>query len=224
MLFRVATYNVKNTDGGKSLNGIAEELRTSNADIIGLQELDRGVSRSGNADLLSELSKKSGYLSARFCRSFYYDTGEYGTGILTKYNIIDSKIKKLPSAKEPRILTRFYIDICGTVICFYNAHLSIERSARRKQLELIAAELKKEPRSVLAGDFNIDSFDELSPFSFANIANFSGRDYSTFKTERPSRKIDNIITSPDIEISSVFMSESEYSDHNMLVADLKLDL
>jgi len=77
---------------------------------------------------------------------------------------------------------------------------------------------------VLAGDFNIDSFDELSPFSFANIANFSGRDYSTFKTERPSRKIDNIITSPDIEISSVFMSESEYSDHNMLVADLKLDL
>ena len=66
MRMRVATYNVRNTDGGKSLDGIAEELRGINADIIGLQELDRGVDRSGNVDLLSELSKKSGYANARF--------------------------------------------------------------------------------------------------------------------------------------------------------------
>ena len=69
MRFRAATYNVRNTDGGKSLDGIAEEIRGVNAYVIGLQELDRGVGRSGNADLLDELSKKSGYNNARFCRS-----------------------------------------------------------------------------------------------------------------------------------------------------------
>ena len=219
MRFRAATYNVRNTDGGKSLDGIAEELRGVGADIIGLQELDRGVGRSGNADLLAELSKKSGYKNARFCRSIFFDGGEYGTGILTSHRIFDSCVTKLPSRGESRILTRFHIEINGTVICFYNAHLSLEDDARRAQLEIIAREFCGRSRSVLAGDFNIASFDELEPFKGSNIANFEGRSYTTFKA---GRKIDNIITSPDIEISSVFMSESVYSDHNMLVADLEI--
>ena len=35
-------------------------------------------------------------------------------------------------------------------------------------------------------------------------------------------QIDNIITTPDIDITNVFLSESVYSDHNMLVADLDI--
>ena len=218
MRFRAATYNVRNTDGGKSLDGIAEEIRGVKADIIGLQELDRGVGRSGNADLLEELSKRSGYENARFCRSIFFGGGEYGTGILTSHKILDSSVSKLPSSGEARILTRFHIEINGAVICFYNAHLSLEDDARKIQLELIASEFCGKQRAVLAGDFNISSFSELAPFKGCNIANFEGRSYTTFKA---GRKIDNIITSPDIDIVSVFMSESEYSDHNMLVADLE---
>ncbi|MBE6641969.1 MAG: hypothetical protein E7619_10345 [Ruminococcaceae bacterium] len=219
MRLRAATYNVKNTDGGKSLNGIAEELRCVEADIIGLQELDRGVGRSGNADLLKELSEKSGYQNARFCRSIYFGGGEYGTGILTPHPILDSRVKKLPSAEETRILTRFHIDVNGTIICFYNAHLSLEAECRAIQLKEIADEFVGGKLSVLAGDFNIDSFDELKLFEGCNIANFEGHSYNTFKT---GGKIDNIITTPDIDIISVFLSESEYSDHNMLVADLEI--
>ena len=219
MRIRVATYNVRNTDGGKSLDGIAEELRGINADIIGLQELDRGVDRSGNADLLAELSKKSGYANARFCRSIFFGGGEYGTGILTRHKIVEFSVKRHPSAEEMRILTRFDIDVDGTLIRFFNTHLSLEKACRKVQLDLLAKDFCGGSSSVLVGDFNIDSFAELEPFMGNNIANFEGHSYTTFKT---GGKIDNIITTPDIDISNVFLSESVYSDHNMLVADLDI--
>ncbi|MBQ2118440.1 MAG: endonuclease/exonuclease/phosphatase family protein [Clostridia bacterium] len=218
MLFRVATYNVKNTEGGRSLSGIADELARSGADIIGLQELDRGTERSGRADLLAELGKKSGYAEGRFCRAIDFQGGEYGTGILTRRKILNASVRSLPSGEEARILTMFEIDLDGEKLFFANTHLSLEQEARRKQLAIVARTLRGRSRAVLTGDFNIRGFEELEVFCGMNIANFIGHSFDTFKT---GGKIDNIITSPDISIRSVRMSESGYSDHNMLIADLE---
>ncbi len=219
MLFRVATYNVKNTGGGKNLDGIAQELKRSGADVIGLQELDRGAERSGRADLLAELGKRSGYAEGRFCRAIDFQGGEYGTGVLSRHKILDAAVRSLPSGEEARILTTFSVDLGGIGLSFANTHLSLEDEARRRQLSIIAKTLLGRPHTVLTGDFNIRGFEELEVFCGMNIANFVGHSFDTFKT---GGKIDNIITSPDITIRSVRMMESGYSDHNMLIADLEL--
>ena len=70
---------------------------------------------------------------------------------------------------------------------------------------------------MLTGDFNITSFDELDLLEGVKLTNNENDPITTFKT---GGCIDNIIVSSNIDIERVYLSESEFSDHNMLVADI----
>ncbi len=216
---RIATYNVHNTDGSLSLSGIANEIKAIGADFVGLQELDVGVGRSLRKNTLAELNKICRYPSSIFAKTIDYDGGDYGIGALFSYPLVSMQKYLLPSGKEQRILIRLELETPHGNIGFYNTHFSLEDSPRAEQFDFTAQILKSDERFVLTGDFNIKSFSEFSAFKNIKAANSNLHPINTFKS---GGFIDNIIISDNLSFGSVTLSESEYSDHNMLFADIKI--
>lgn len=220
-MLRIATYNVHNTDGAQSIKGIGEEIRSVGANFVGLQELDVGVHRSMNVNTLGELNKICGFPGAVFSKTIDFDGGEYGIGALFSYPLVSMQKYMLPSVSEQRILLKLVLETQFGYISFFNTHLSYnEREVREQQFKFISSILSKEKRFVMTGDFNISSFDELSRLEGVKCVNCEDNPINTFKT---GGCIDNIIVSENIQIKKSFLSVSDYSDHNMLIADIVLD-
>lgn len=217
MKITVATYNVHNTDGTRSLEGIGEEIKAISAHFVGLQELDVGVGRTLRKNTLADLNKICQYPSAIFAKSIDYDGGDYGIGAMFSYPLVSMQKYTLPSTKEQRIVIRLVLETeCGN-ISFFNTHLSLEKEDRARQFEFLSGLLSGEDKFIMTGDFNIDSFDEFSPIKKVKTANTPLKPIDTFKT---GGCIDNIVISDSLSFESVFLCESEYSDHNMLVANI----
>jgi endonuclease/exonuclease/phosphatase family metal-dependent hydrolase len=61
--FRVMTYNIhhgEGPDGKVDLGRIASAIKAEKADIVALQEVDRGTLRTRQRDLTAELAKLTG--------------------------------------------------------------------------------------------------------------------------------------------------------------------
>ena len=220
MNIRIATYNVHNTDGSRSIVGIADEIKTVDANFVGLQEIDVGVERSQRKNTLGELNKICGYPSAIFSKSIDYDGGEYGIGAMFGYPLVSMQKYMLPSATEQRLIVKLVLETEVGYLSFFNTHLSYRaKDVRVEQLKFINSILSKEKRFIMTGDFNIEDFDELSILENVICANNAQNPHNTFKD---GGCIDNIIVSENIKIKNVRLCESEYSDHNMLIADITL--
>ncbi len=220
MNLRIATYNVHNTDGAKSIRGIAEEIKSISADFVGLQEIDVGVHRSQEKNTLGEINKICGYPSALFAKSIDYDGGEYGIGVMFSHPLVSMQKYMLPSASEQRILLKLVLETEIGYVAFFNTHLSYrEKVVRDQQIRFISSILEQEKRFVLTGDFNIESFDELK---LIENAKFSNSEHNPIDTFKEGGCIDNIIVSNNVNIKNIRLHESEYSDHNMLIADIEL--
>ncbi len=97
-IIRVLSFNILHgatTKGDFNLDIIAKVIRDANPDFVALQEVDFNTNRSRKYDLVVELSNRTG-LVPLFGRAMYYDGGEYGEGILSKYSFIESRIVALP--------------------------------------------------------------------------------------------------------------------------------
>lgn len=121
---KIATFNIA---GGRVTNitDLASAIKTIDADIIALQEVDKLTKRSGYIDQSERLAKLTG-MNAVFGRAIDHDDGEYGLAFLSKYPIYDTKIIPLPSGKrEQRIILIAKIDLPNfpEPITVFNTHL-----------------------------------------------------------------------------------------------------
>ena len=83
---RVLVFNIhagKDAKGQNNLAAVADLATSVAADVVLLQEVDRGTKRSGNVDQVRALATRSGYASA-FGRSLDYDGGQYGIAVLSR--------------------------------------------------------------------------------------------------------------------------------------------
>src|SRR5688500_17886050 len=72
--FRVLSYNIhhgEGTDGNIDLQRIAEVIKESKAEIVGLQEVDKGVERTTRRNFPKELAKLIG-MKIYFERNIIY--------------------------------------------------------------------------------------------------------------------------------------------------------
>jgi endonuclease/exonuclease/phosphatase family metal-dependent hydrolase len=83
------TYNIRHgegMDGRVDLERIAEIIRREGADIVALQEVDRGVARTARRDLSGELAALTG-MTCVFSNNFHFQGGEYGNALLTRFPV-----------------------------------------------------------------------------------------------------------------------------------------
>lgn len=155
---RLVTFNIA---AGRfaSLENIARAIRTLDADIIVIQEVDVLTNRSGKVDQPVKLADLTG-LNVKFAKAIDFDGGEYGIAIASKHPMNSIKKFMLPSGdREQRILLTAQIDVPGLLspIVVFGTHLdNIKDSSIRikqiKQINTIATQLSGV--KLLLGDMN----------------------------------------------------------------------
>ncbi|HEY3316108.1 MAG TPA: endonuclease/exonuclease/phosphatase family protein [Bacillota bacterium] len=156
---KVMTFNIRHAqgdDGRVSVERIAEILRASDADVVGLQEVDRRMPRSGWQDQVRQIAARLGYDYA-FGRNLGIGPVGFGNAVLSRYPIITRQNLSLPGELEPRGALVITINLDRNhLITFADTHLGLSATDRQGgQVAAIVDDLQKLSGPViLVGDFN----------------------------------------------------------------------
>jgi endonuclease/exonuclease/phosphatase family metal-dependent hydrolase len=144
---RILSYNVhgcRGMDGKYSPQRIARVISREQPDIVCLQELDQGRTRSGGVEQITEIAR-SLETDYSFHSVFEVDDGMFGNAVLSHHRLIQLGHAPLPAlgssvpSLEPRGVLRVQVCLGDGCIEVVNTHLSIlERERRLQVAELIA--------------------------------------------------------------------------------------
>ncbi|WP_169788733.1 endonuclease/exonuclease/phosphatase family protein [Vulgatibacter incomptus] len=233
----MATYNILHASL-KGLDAIASVLAGIDADLIGLQEVDQGVERSGGAWQAAELADRLGFHHT-FAAACPWESGLYGVAVLSRFPILGRETTALPSrailplgdGAEPRILVEAEIELPAglvdgaTALTFAVTHLGLDPTERRLQADAIASRLHRRPRTLLCGDFNEGrtepAYAKLSASLTDCVADAGGGLVRSYPSHRPTIGIDHVLRSGDLPPASrAWAVPTEASDHLPVVVDL----
>jgi endonuclease/exonuclease/phosphatase family metal-dependent hydrolase len=160
--FRVMTYNIhhgEGLDGKVDVQRIAAVIRGERADIVALQEVDKGVRRTGRRDFPAELAALTG-LTCVFSNNFHYQGGEYGNAVLTRFPVLNATNAhyQMLRTNEQRGILQLTLQVHGRPLVFLNTHLDYrgddaERLLNAQEILALTAQHRGTP-IVLCGDFN----------------------------------------------------------------------
>ena len=216
----MATFNVHHCEGSDGIVDVARTaaaLTTAEPDVIGLQELDRGLARSGHADQPEDLGRLLG-MKVRFFSTLEGGAGQYGIGLAAAAPLVDARFVALPRLgdEEPRGAVMAVCSGLQVVV----THLSTDRRARRVQLATVAAIAEGlEGPTVVMGDLNAGGR-SLAPLTSLGFSGVFG--HSTLPGRLARRQIDHILVSPGLEVVRSWTVATDASDHLPLVAELRV--
>lgn len=152
----VATYNIHGAigcDGTFAPDRIAGVLKEMNADIVALQEVPMGGSRT--PDVLAELRRTVDYT---IVEGPARDTPEcrYGNAVLTRYPVLSVRSIDLSFVeREPRGALDADVDCNGHLLRIVATHLGLQPAERRHQIRrLLEVFDTGEMPVILMGDIN----------------------------------------------------------------------
>lgn len=236
---RVMSYNIhhgEGADGGLDLDRIADVVRSEKAEVVGLQEVDRFWRRSDFADQVAYLAEELDMHAAYGANLDLppddpsQPRRQYGTAILSKYPIVESKNTFLPKTgnNEQRGLLEALVKVKGAPVRFYNTHLqhnsSVERALQVRAIMEHTGDV--EGPQVLMGDLNaLPEAPELAPLyeRYADAWPLGGEGPGyTISAENPTRRIDYVFVTPDVVVEGASVPRTLASDHLPVVADLSV--
>lgn len=227
MELRILTYNIRNARGVNnkvSLKRVASTIKSTGAQIAGLQEVDYLNPRSWFVHQASKLGKMLG-MDAIFGPNVTWGRiARFGNAILSCYPILSYKNYLLPSVGEQRGILRSEISIKNQRVLLYNTHLGLDHKERLQQVDRIIDIIACEDKPlILVGDFNAgpDAEEIQRIQALLTPSDPTGR-WLTFPSTAPKFKIDYIFFSRHWQLNDVKVYASEASDHLPLVASLTL--
>lgn len=200
----VVSYNIRHgrgMDDRVDISRAAGVLLALTPDIVGVQEVDVGVERSGAVDEAAELGRLTG-LQHSFGAFFDYQGGRYGMAILSRFPIRRSESVRLPDGNEPRVALAVEVDhqAIGRLM-IVNVHFDwvADDAFRFAQATRLTAFLDSLTIPfVLLGDFNdTPGSRTLALFQARALeAKKHPSDRFTFSSTNPEKEIDFIFAAP----------------------------
>jgi len=239
---RVMTYNIQ--AGAGNLDGIADVIRSSGAEIVALQEVDvHWHARSGFADQAAVLADRLG-MQVRFAPIYQLPgasasspSREYGVALLSRHPIVaftNHQITRLSTQADATAptpmpgLLEAVVAVGSTRVRVFNTHFDYraDPSVRRRQVaETLSLIGSSAIPTLMFGDFNAGSdAPELAPllarlhdtWTAAADAGY------TYPSGTPAKRIDYILASAHFRSAASRVLDRRESDHRPVVADLVL--
>jgi endonuclease/exonuclease/phosphatase family metal-dependent hydrolase len=232
---RIMTYNIHvgvGMDKNLDLQRIADVINRENPDLVGLQEVDRGVKRTEEKDEIAELAKLT-RMDFSFAHNLDYQGGQYGVAILSRHLIQKADHQKYENKRETerRGMLRVEVEIDGKKVNFVTTHLDYQfEDGRLFETEQLLRFLDGVPGSVIvAGDFNDEPRGSayklmLTRFEDSWIQSKAKGYGLTFPANQPVKRIDYIFTraSDRIRVKKAWVVDSLASDHLPLMAEVEI--
>ncbi|MCP8616047.1 endonuclease/exonuclease/phosphatase family protein [Salirhabdus salicampi] len=238
------TFNIhhgKGQDKELNLERIATVIQSTNAQIVGLNEVDKHFSeRSNFFDQAYRLANK---LNMEFAFGPAITTSkkerdhklQYGNAILSTYPIVgyeNHPFDFLPRIVEDRALLEAAIQLENrTTLRVYVTHISFAPFLHKKQTEFVINKVRNRGGpAVIMGDWNMKpttkSWDKVVKHFNDSwvIKNGNVAGGYTYPSHRPRMRLDYIFTTSDIDVmhTKVIKQDEDASDHLPYMATIQI--
>lgn len=225
---RLVTFNIHHgtvgRDGPVDPDRLGAVCASFDADVLTLNEVDRGTWRTGGADLTAAVASATS-MSSVFGPSRWFPGGEYGNAVLVRGSITSWAVAPLPRVprwrrwQERRTLLVARVVLDDGPLTVATTHLDTHQSVSAVQLEHALGVVTSGPGSlVVTGDLN-----RFRP-TVEPAAKAVGLRYvahgPTNPVPGPHRTIDHCLLSPDLAVRGVEVRATEVSDHAALIVDV----
>lgn len=238
----VLTFNIhhaQGTDGLLDFDRVARVMRSSDADIIGVQEVDRHYSERSNwADEATELAARL-HMNVAFAANIDNPPPaegkpriQYGTAILSRFPILswsNTYLFRSPD-QEQRGLLQATLDVNGVRVQAFNTHLSAssagDRAIQAQQIEDIIGNTT-DP-TFLTGDMNATAdapeIKTLASFLTDSWTVAGVGPGNTIESGNPTKRIDYVFTNDYVRplVDRVVHTDPTASDHLPVAATMLL--
>jgi endonuclease/exonuclease/phosphatase family metal-dependent hydrolase len=240
---RVLVLNMhagKDAAGKANLDGVAGLVTSTGAEVVLLQEVDRGTARSGKVDQVQTLQKLTGYSAAFAASLLHYDGGEYGIALLSRGYLGYSSMDPLPvlpvqtragGSSEPRVALVAIAEVRGANWRVVNTHLDPAEGPARTQevahlVDLVHDQQASGASLVVGGDFNSTPDNPvLAPLRGAGLhdawAECGTGDGFTYPADKPAKRIDYLFLSGGLHCSAATVLDTQVSDHRPLLVTMR---
>ena len=239
----VLIFNIhagKDAAGKDNLDAVAALVREVNADLVLLQEVDRGTKRSGKVDQVRVLEERSAF-SAAFGRSLDFDGGQYGIAALSRGGIVAHFTEALPvkppqqrsgGSYEPRAAMVIVARTPIGNLTALNTHLdaSREEDYRLQESRHIVALVERSRKSrlpiVAGGDFNAEPGSEVHKQLLAAglrdaWMECGAGDGFTYPADKPVKRIDYLFLTGALRCTAARVIDTRISDHRPLLVTVR---
>ncbi len=236
---RVATFNLlsgRSPDTDFDVDRFTDAVRELDADLLALQEVDRGQERSGRADLAALAAEATGASSWRFEPTLVGPPGKwvraplgadagagpaYGIAFLSRHPVTTWDVVRLPRlpGDEPRLALVATVETPFGLWTVVSTHLTYLRPSCHLQLLRLRPLVRRTAGpALLLGDLNqgrttAELLTGLRPLATG----------ATFPAGAPRAQLDHILANRDLRTVRGGPVRLPISDHRALVADVAPD-
>lgn len=242
---RLATWNIHKgigTDRVYRLDRTIDVLRSLDADVVCLQEVDEGCTRSDRESQVRRLADGLKYPHAALGLNVRVGCGGYGSAILSRHPLWDVRNVDLtvpPKKRRAGLVARVEHGPPGGWL-LANVHLGLMHLERKVQVRRLLAELLHEKNGhaknpvVIAGDWNewgsrlVQGVLRDHGFHLARTDAHGRRGPASFPSRRPFVALDRVLYREPARVHHVLCVRDEAawkaSDHLPVVVDLETPL
>ncbi len=232
---RVMTYNIHvgvGMDKKLDLQRIAAVINRERPDLVGLQEVDRGVKRTEGKDEIAELAALT-KMQYAFAHNLDFQGGQYGVAILSRFPIRNIDHRKFENKREAerRGMIRVEVEFNGELVNFVTTHLDYQyEDGRVFETEQLLKFLNDvEGPIIVVGDLNDEPAGGaykllLQTFRDAWLESRTKAIGLSYPADKPVKRIDYVFYrgAKRIKSDKAWVVDTPASDHLPVMVQLRV--